>query len=469
MSGAIPFQASTPDSPTYEAGVVEFSHERNESFTPEQRLESNLAGYLKILNEAPEDLDIIVFPEMTLNDDISTAVETPEPTANESPCDSSTYPNSGLLSQISCSAKAHKRYVVVDIVTKVDCPDADMTEFDDPRNCSDRPDSKSYYNTNVVFDRNGILIARYRKFNLFGEEVDKPFKPRMISFDTDFGVKFGTFICFDLMFRHPALEMLKDSNVTDIVFTTMWYSEAPFLTAVQVQQNWAFSNDVNLLAAGANNPAVGSTGTGIYSGRRGSLTSVMEGSSSSKLYVATVPKKTPAGDAVNVDNKSTRYSKDQMKPLKLKRDQLDNYTFKFLIPLFAEGSETIAFINGNETLCSNGICCDFKFRYGATRMTNNPYYRMALAVYHGNRTFDGFADGGVIACAVIACQTQNIATCGIRNETLEFVHPWTSLEISGSFPHGDQFFYLPTTLDEAVMPFDVDEFDYQLRQVQWNK
>lgn len=42
----------------------------------------------------------------------------------------------------------------------------------------------SYYNTNVVFDRNGTVISRYRKFNLWVVEekkVDKPFKPTMVT------------------------------------------------------------------------------------------------------------------------------------------------------------------------------------------------------------------------------------------------------------------------------------------------
>lgn len=211
------FQASTPDSPTYIAGVVEFSHERNESFTPEQRLAINLARYLKIMNEAPANLDIILFPEATLNINL-TAVEIPEVAEKISPCGNSSYPADGLLNQISCSARNFKRYVVVNMVTKVTCPDADMTAFEDPRDCSEHKDKMSYYNTNVVFDRNGTLISRYRKFNLWvGEEkkVDKPFKPTMVTFDMDFGVKFGSFVCFDIIFKSPALDLIRQQNITD--------------------------------------------------------------------------------------------------------------------------------------------------------------------------------------------------------------------------------------------------------------
>lgn len=320
-------KASTPSSLTYEAGVVEFSYEKNSSMTSAELLASNLAKYLEIMTNAPSTLDIIIFPESTLNG-MLTAVETPEPKDNVSPCESENYLEGNLLKTLSCSARNHRRYVVVDITTKAACPDEDMIANNDTRNCSDRADGMSYYNTNVVFDRNGTLISRYRKFNLFGEAVDKPFKPSMVSFETDFGVKFGHFICFDLMFRYPALELVRNHNVTDIVFTTMWFSEMPFLTAAQVQKNWAYTNNVNLLAAGANNPSVGSTGSGIYAARKGSLISVMEGSDKTNLYTAVVPK-VGLGDGIRIIENHVRRPREEVASLKLKRDQLDKYNMRF--------------------------------------------------------------------------------------------------------------------------------------------
>lgn len=116
------------------------------------------------------------------------------------------------------------------------------------------------------------------------------------------------------------------------------------------------------------------------------------------------------------------------------------------------------------TVCHSDLCCDFYYSYKYVS-TDKPYYKYALAVYHGNRTFDGFADGGVAACAVLACTTRDVATCGIRNETLEFAYEWYGLEVKGRFPFGDEFFFLPTSLDESIMPFGVAEFDYQRRTI----
>ena len=57
--------------------------------------------------------------------------------------------------------------------------------------------------------------------------------PEVVSFDTDFGVKFGTFICFDILFHEPAIKLTRDHQVTDFVYPTAWFSEAPFLTGKQ--------------------------------------------------------------------------------------------------------------------------------------------------------------------------------------------------------------------------------------------
>lgn len=74
-------------------------------------------------------------------------------------------------------------------------------------------------------------MNRYRKTNLFNEpQINVTKVPEIVIFDTDFGVKFGTFICFDILFNIPALQLTRIHQVTDIIYTTMWFSETPFLT-----------------------------------------------------------------------------------------------------------------------------------------------------------------------------------------------------------------------------------------------
>lgn len=59
--------------------------------------------------------------------------------------------------------------------------------------------------------------------------VQKPQKPDLTTFETDFNVTFGVFICFDLMFEEPAIT-LASNGVAHFVYPTMWYSEIPYLT-----------------------------------------------------------------------------------------------------------------------------------------------------------------------------------------------------------------------------------------------
>ena len=84
---------------------------------------------------------------------------------------------------------------------------------------------------------------------------DVPSQPAFTTFTTDFGVNFGTFICFESLWER-AFELVQKvfitfqetpdvslfgfqyPNVTDIVFPTAWVDEVPFLTAAQVKDNY---------------------------------------------------------------------------------------------------------------------------------------------------------------------------------------------------------------------------------------
>lgn len=68
----------------------------------------------------------------------------------------------------------------------------------------------------------------------------------------------------------------------------MWFSELPFLTALQVQQMFAEATNVNFLGAGASNPQRGSGGTGIYQGVYGPSVYDYVEVGGTKVYVAEV-------------------------------------------------------------------------------------------------------------------------------------------------------------------------------------
>ncbi|KAG4065170.1 hypothetical protein HA402_007567 [Bradysia odoriphaga] len=174
----------------------------------------------------------------------------------------------------------------------------------------------------------------------------------------------------------------------------------------------------------------------------------MERANISKLYTAIVPKR-GLGDSIEVNERVIRYSKYEMASLDLWQDQLEPYSISFLEN------------NGHSVeRCSVDLCCTLHYNI-ETITAIVPHYRYAFVVYHGKRTFSGLADGGVVVYAVIACQIDDVATCGIRNETLEFAHHFHQLEIFGTFPFGDRYNYMPNTLDSSIMPLGVNEIVFE--------
>lgn len=140
------------------------------------------------------------------------------------PCDSNTGDYHDFLRALSCAAQKARKYVVINLTEKEDCPGS----AEDTRPCA--RNGLNTYNTNVVFDRDGRVISRYRKVHLYGEPKNTTFIPEFGTFDTDFGVRFGHFICFDILFYKPAEEMAKSMGIRDFVFNSMWFGQLPFLT-----------------------------------------------------------------------------------------------------------------------------------------------------------------------------------------------------------------------------------------------
>ncbi|CAD7086923.1 unnamed protein product [Hermetia illucens] len=433
-------QASTPDSLTYVAGVVEFNPPifkyRNETSAPEYR---NI-----IFSKEAEDVDIMVFPEMTLNTVLTTTF-VPDPKLKIVPCDNADYEE--FLSSMSCTARDSRKYLVINVIEKATCTNTTQESIGDPRPCSSN--GLNSYNTNVVFDRNGAVISRYRKWNLFGElGRNTTYKPEYGVFDTDFGVRFGHFICFDILFYTPAQEIVS-SGVTDFVFPTMWFSELPFLTAVQVQSAWAYTNDVNLLAAGANNAAVGSTGTGIYAGKQGTIVATMTANPLRKLFVATVPKKgsnlaiTPSIEENDIGSQD----------LFLKRDHIESYNTSIV----DTSSEIV-----RETLCHEDLCCDFiAVIKNQTVSGNSSSYTYRLTVYDGNRSYSGAAEGSLKICSIMACTNATLASCGrvfTRDVQVENTFIFQDILIEGKFRNSGMLFVMPNSLDFTYMPVKNSEY-----------
>lgn len=103
-----------------------------------------------------------------------------------------------VLVQFCETINIAQTYTLINLVEKENCEN----------NINGCPnDGYLLFNTNIVFDRNGTIISRYRKYNLYIEPLmNITEKPNIETFTTDFGVEFGHFVCFDILFETPALK-----------------------------------------------------------------------------------------------------------------------------------------------------------------------------------------------------------------------------------------------------------------------
>lgn len=432
----------------YTAAVVEFTPE---FYFSEKTVLENTKLYIEhIKNAKKQDVDIIVFPEDGITSlDIPLPPEmdawttsVPPAEDNFNPCLQDRENVTQVLKMLSCAARDNKMYVVVNVAEKV----ADVN-------------GTHYHNTNAVFDRDGKIIARYRKVNLYIEPIFQPSPqpPNIVTFDTDFGVRFGTFICFDIFYPVPGLVLTRDLGVTDIVYTTAWFSESPFLTAVQMHFGWAYSEDVNFLSAGHNRPLIGCTGSGIYLGRDGLAKATMSYNIGSKLLVSRVPKKKgprvarppimQQRPAANKEETQRDCYKEDVQRRGLVRGILtkrDVFTPFVTVPLTGPLFE--------KTICHKDFCCEFKVN---STIGPSSYYR--AMVYKGCRHIGGTAtENGIRVCGLTHCTGENPQSCGVVQPSRVL---FNNVSITATFDDLTWSSSIPSTLNPDMLPFDDFVYD----------
>ncbi|EGD75149.1 biotinidase [Salpingoeca rosetta] len=251
--------------PHYRAAV--FQHYRTkEAKRPQWSKMQNVASYKNATaRAAAQGARIIVFPEVGLGGNaISRALnmefaeDVPDGRDSINPCwdnDPNYCTARPALCALSCMAAEHGMYVVVGMNDRKAC-----NATSDPH-CP--KDGAYLFNTGVVFDSYGTVIARYHKKHIFTPfpVFDTPNVAEVRYFDTDFGVRFGIFICFDSLFPDPPLELVKQ-GIKHFVFPTSWTNVPPILTATQYQQAWSRAFNTTFLAA--NTAEHGTSGSGIY-------------------------------------------------------------------------------------------------------------------------------------------------------------------------------------------------------------
>uniref|UniRef100_A0A8C0HRB1 Biotinidase n=1 Tax=Buteo japonicus TaxID=224669 RepID=A0A8C0HRB1_9AVES len=323
-----------------------------------------------------------------------------------------------VLQRLSCMALKNKIFLVANLGTKQPC------EYTDPH-CP--TDGRYQFNTNVAFNDDGMLVATYRKHNLYFEYAfDTPPEPDYEVFDTPFAGKFGMFTCFDILFFEPAVNLIRRYNVKQVVYPTAWMNQLPLLSAVEFQQAFATAFKVNILAANIHHPTLGMTGSGIYTPVKSFIYHNME-SYGGKLIVAEIPvitigyennlesnkrfrenlhqscktfTSTSLDDQVcfkegeETASRASEKGKEQLPPLFYAEMMYDNFT---LVPVWGQ--------KGELQVCANTLCC--YLNYHRAVLTDELY---ALGVFDGLHTVHGTYY--VQACALVKCGGLSFSTCG---------------------------------------------------------
>lgn len=283
---------------------------------------------------------------------------------------------SPVLAKISCMARKHKSYLVVDLAERAVCGAVGVPPVQ--RACRVGGDAV-FLNAQVVVDRRGVLVAVYRKSHLYFEpNFDQPLVPDVVWFDTDFGVRFASLICFDIMFQEPATSLLQ-MGISAFVYSTWWVNEAPLINGVQTQAAFARRFNVTLLAAGIglNNQI---SGSGIYVGERTVASTYNPSSlvSRNRLLVASIDSPTNAIVAPAPPSSSVG--------VPVSRKRLTNFAIVPFAPLNTTSVQA----------AQVGVQCAFQYLAATSSRANEQFALVAL---------DGMYNGlfPLSLCAVVRC------------------------------------------------------------------
>lgn len=385
-------------------------------------MRKNLEVYRTATEDAQrQNVDILVFPEdgLTYYGHTRKSAEPyleyiPDPKQEQwNPCEvPDRYSNTEVQYTLSCLAKNNSLWIV-----------ANMGDYQ-PCQADDTPcpaDGHYQFNTDVVYDSNGTLIAKYHKINLYYEFMFDPSASKeAVSFETPFGT-FGVFTCFDILFRNPVVVLLKDKGVSNIVFPTAWMDVPPFLAAIQFHSAVAVGFGINFLAANLHNPPYRFQGSGIYS-PNGAVayyynnTDTGQGNGG-KLLVSDLKilRKNALASYSSVNRNITLSTFTGKQATDDGVFQAVTHKDQFNYVLLTKAS-------GEVGVCHRELCCSasYKFRNNFTEM-------FALGAYdglHKNKYY-------IQVCTIIRCKTMEKSSCG--KGSLVSKTYFNQLALSGTF------------------------------------
>mmetsp|Transcript_43109 Transcript_43109/g.31492 ORF Transcript_43109/g.31492 Transcript_43109/m.31492 type:complete len:310 (+) Transcript_43109:77-1006(+) len=238
----------------YTGAVAEINVDMgSEGDSASTKLEKNLDLYTNLVAVAKsKGVQILVFPEFGLVPANQDSRESLYPYAEKIgnvdnnnasvaalPCDDNSYSDRPILQRMSCAARDNGLAVLVNMVDWIDCSSSTDSE------CPD--DGHYQYNTNVVFDESGRLVVKYHKSHEFPslrKAYDQVPSPSEVTYQSSFGVTFGIFTCFDIMFPDPAVNLRKQ-GISHFLYPVQ-QGEIGESTIIQ---HWSKSQKATLLSA----------------------------------------------------------------------------------------------------------------------------------------------------------------------------------------------------------------------------
>ena len=424
---------------SYKAAVVEFRTDSNH-LSP-QYVQNNLIGFEKVLKRitAEGGAQIVVFPENAiLGVDLERTrkniypylevIPTPQ-LSNLIPCSDAEYSDRPILTNLSCFAR---NYNVVLVANMGEVQHCSGDFVDCPK------DGHFQFNTNVVFENDGRLIAKYQKQHLYDIE-NNIFDPgsqiySSIAFNTSFGVTFGTLTCLDILHKEPGSNLVSTLNVKNFILPLAWGNNFPFHMSLVVEQSWSLKHQVNLLAAnlqyshesfkGHSRLAYYSSGSGIYSSGRAIhyyISDINLSSAMGDIIIAEVPKDPERSNTGNDNGKV------------LHPENIKSRTSTYLTYRFLEHSNGVIEVT-HKYLEKSSITCRLEYSIQIHGLLE----RYALGAFIGVKPRD--QSFGYAACVIVKCRTSNIQDCGSPIEGYSSNTLFNSLHISGTFPNDSEVY-----------------------------